>query len=821
MSNTRQYKAGDLGITLQGTDKSASSSIKKVIGLLSDLQVALNGLDVKKLDTFNTTMGTLNNTLGASGNIANGAKNINSLSRALSKFNGIELSNVSSQFTNLFTELNKISGLDTSAITKLNQASKAISNLSKIGKIGTLDFSKISSGFAQLSTAIDPFLAKVKEAEASLTALNGILKSRALKGANNGGNKGGNKSGGILGGFGKGINLLGTYYILRRIGTTMAQISQSGADYTETLNLWETAMRNNLDMASEFVKRMNTAYGISEKTLMNAQATFKNMLGSLGQISEETAYALSEGVTQMAIDYASLYNVQFEKAFEKFQSALAGQVRPIRSVSGYDITENTIFELYKQLGGTKSVRNLSRTEKQLLGLLAIFNQMQSSGAIGDLDKTITSFANQSRILAETWKEFTSYVGILLSHLIKESGLLTNISATLMFITDILREIAISSNAIQHFEANPFADMNSSLESANKQADELQGKLLGFDKFRALDESSGDGNVAIDSMLTNALKNYESILQNASNSARELANQWKITSGLFNKDGTFNLDKWKEWEVAIKGVVTAIGFLVGAKMIASISTFVKALFSVKNMMTLLTSSIELGVIIAIVNAIEAFNNGDTASGALAITIGSVLVGAFVALKLAMIKGTESGLGFLDMIKMGASQIGILTAGLGILVGGIMALSSAWGDMGGWQRAITIISAVTAGIIGLVVAIKAFQASVPVALGVGMALAGGVLMIGSMLAENDVNKFAEGGLPDKGTMFLAGEAGAEIVYNNPNGQSGVVNIQQIRQAQYQALSDWWQTARNDIPQLQEASSSGIYELAKGEMIRRGEW
>ena len=46
---------------------------------------------------------------------------------------------------------------------------------------------------------------------------------------------------------------------------------------------------------------------------MNAQATFKNMLGSLGQISESTAYALSEGITQMAIDYASLYNVNFEK----------------------------------------------------------------------------------------------------------------------------------------------------------------------------------------------------------------------------------------------------------------------------------------------------------------------------------------------------------------------------------------------------------------------------------------------------------------------------------------------------------------------------
>ena len=70
-------------------------------------------------------------------------------------------------------------------------------------------------------------------------------------------------------------------------------------------------------------------------------------------------------------------------------------------------------------------------EKQLLSILAIFNQMTASGAIGDLDKTMESFANQSRIMAEAWKDML-YAGILVTYLIQESGLLTYISATLMY-----------------------------------------------------------------------------------------------------------------------------------------------------------------------------------------------------------------------------------------------------------------------------------------------------------------------------------------------------------------------------------------------------
>ena len=59
------------------------------------------------------------------------------------------------------------------------------------------------------------------------------------------------------------------------------------------------------------------------------------------------------------------------------------------------------------------------------------------------------------------------------------------------------------------------------------------------------------------------------------------------------------------------------------------------------------------------------------------------------------------------------------------------------------------------------------------------------------------FAEGGLPDKGTMFIAGESGAEIVYNTSSGQSGVVNVQQIKQAMLGALIEYGQRQGGNQP------------------------
>ena len=286
-------------------------------------------------------------------------KSLNSLSRAINKFNDVRVVPVVERidllFSNLARSTNKINSAN---LESLASAAKSLSSISKISKLNDIDYNKVSQGFSQLSVAVKPFVDQVKQAEASLVALDGILKRSTGKKLQNILVNGSSpkEKGGIFGS----LKLVTVLYTARRLGRAVADIVQAGSDYTETLNLWQVAMRNNLDMADEFVNKMNKAYGISSKTIMNAQAIFKNMIGSLGQIDDATAYKLSEALVQMSADFSSLYNVQLESAFTKMQAMLAGQVRPIRS-AGLDMTETTLYQYYQALGGTKSMRQLNRT----------------------------------------------------------------------------------------------------------------------------------------------------------------------------------------------------------------------------------------------------------------------------------------------------------------------------------------------------------------------------------------------------------------------------------------------------------------------------
>ena len=628
-------------------------------------------------------------------------------------------------------------------------------------------------------------------------------------------------------------------YSAKRLGSYMGKVVQYGADYTETLNLWETAMGGNLTVATEFVNKMNEAYVISEKTLMNAQAIFKNMLGSLGQISDTMAYALSEGVTQMALDYASLYNVTFEQAFTKFQAALAGQVRPIRSVAGYDITENTLFQLYQSLGGEKTMRQLSRTEKQLLAIYAVFKQMDASGAVGDLDKTMERFANQSRVMAEGWQRTMTYAGVIATHLIEQSGLMVQLNAFLIFMADTLKAVAENMGAIKSF-ADPFESTTEGALDAGEAIDEVKGKLLGFDKFRSL---SGGGNnvLGLDEKLLEALAGFDSILGNASMQAKELAEQFKIASGIFNEDGTFNPDRWTEITDNIKTVGAVIlSVFAGAAAVGAITKFIglvrnasSAVKTVQVAFGLLTEAKASGGTIASIAA--GFTNVSGASVGLATALKMLTgpVGIVLAILGVLYATNEDFRGLVndliktlfDLIKQILDPLIDVLGALFGLLGVLMTALSPIIDF-----AVEVLSYVLISVLATLELIVKVVSTLLILLeslftwnwsGLGQKLNNlwGDWATTDFTGKVAAKYYAKGGLPDKGTMFVAGEAGAEMVYNMPSGQSGVANVRQIEQAMYNALARYGEQNGGTIVVQAYLDGEKVYENTTSRAKSRG--
>ena len=580
------------------------------------------------------------------------------------------------------------------------------------------------------------------------------------------------------GGFGflKIAKWTAVFAVARRFGRTLSNIVQSGADYTETLNLWETAMGSNLNVATEFVNKMNEAYGISEKTLMNAQAIFKNMLGSLGQISDTMAYSLSEGITQMALDYASLYNQTFEQAFTKFQGALAGQVRPIRSVAGYDITENTLYQLYQSLGGTKTMRQLTRTEKQLLSILAIFNQMTASGAVGDLDKTMESFANQSRVMAEAWDRIKTYAGVLLTYLIEQTDIMVKINAVLIYLGNSIKKYVESVGAIKSFGGNIFEETTDSVLDTSNAIDEVKGKLLDFDKFRAL-SSSDDNVLGLDEKLLSALAKYTSILGNASMKANQLVENiansellaiFKSLYPIIKDIAIFFFDINETVNGVIKDLLLNVLpslkpiFTILKDIVGFTKTVLNVLYPVLNMVFDLLKVLE--PILSIVRAIG-YGVSVVITGALYLVM--TLLSPLLLIVETILKVIETiGSALNSLFTWDWSSLG-------------KNLSNIWKN---WKIPDLFVN------------------------------------LGTQFPQ-----YANGASNiDSGTLFIAGEMGkTEAVYTGSNGKTNVANIQQMQTAYRSALNDWWATARQDIPQFREVSRTGIYEIAKEGMVNRGEW
>jgi hypothetical protein len=617
------------------------------------------------------------------------------------------------------------------------------------------------------------------------------------------------KSNGGAFGFAKlGVNL----YMMRRLGRFMGNLVQAGSDYNETLNLWQVAMRNNLDVADQFINKMQKAYGISTKTLMNAQAVFKNMIGSLGQISDATAYALSEALVQMSADFASLYNVTIESAFQKMQSMLAGQVRPIRS-AGLDMTETTLFMFYQELGGTKTMRQLNRTEKQLLSILAVYQQMGSAGALGDMTKTLNQFANQSRMMTEYWQELKTWSGLLLKDLIDQSGALIYINALLITTTEIIKAIAKSRGI---GDENFLTGMFETAEATNDAVDELQGKLLDFDKFRSLEGASASP-LAIDEKLLQAISGYSSKIDQAQNAAQKLADTW--LEFWLTDEGTLTKNAERVLDI-LEGLVKFTTILIGLKIGGWLLGFVKGITSLTVASKGLNTVLVAGVIYVICEAIDAFREGDKVTGWLAVAIGTTLVGALVALKFAT---TDFGLSWKTVFLGVTPHILGMVAGIGVLVAGIYSLSNAWGDMAGWHKALTIIGAVTAALIGAWVAIKSFSLSVPVALGIGAALAGGVLLISSQFKTKsaEIPNYEMGASDiDSGTVFRAGEFGkTEAVYTGSNGKTNVANVRQMEQAFYNALSRHSREGNGTIVVQAYLDGEKVYENTTARAKSRG--
>ena len=496
------------------------------IGILTNSPNTLSDIDktISKLQEFKHIDKTIQSVFRSINQLGNGLKKIQNLDFNIinSKIDGI----VSSTKT-LVAELSKIDQPNFGDTAKsLNQLGNAFR---QFDKLKDFDFKEMYNSFEKINQIITPFLQKLKDSETSLQSFATILKKltpRQITKINTELNNTKKISNGID--LGKLFNLGKIYFFInysKRFVNMLSGVVSKAIDFNEVLNKFQVSMGSTYEKSLKFVNDITKAFNISTESIMDYMSTFKNMLSALGNLSEDTSYQLSETLTRMALDYASLFNVEVNRAMEQFQSVLSGQIRSIRSVSGYDVSENSIYNIYKSLGGTKTMRQLDQIEKRLLRIIALQQQMESTGAVGDFAKTINETANQLKQLQETFKEIGRWIGQLT--MVYMQPLIENLLSMAIAIRNILEQLNIAKGyEYKDFgKGGLFGDIEDSANGTLKAVNELKKELLGFDKLNILGESNTTSEASDYIFLIEKIKEYETLVGDITNEANIKAEQF--------------------------------------------------------------------------------------------------------------------------------------------------------------------------------------------------------------------------------------------------------------------------------------------------------
>lgn len=319
----------------------------------------------------------------------------------------------------------------------------------------------------------------------------------------------------------------------------------------------------NISDTGEMTRTNTASLGLDPEKTMQYQATFAQMASSMGDTSE-TALKLSNALTMIGADLASVRNMDFEDVWQDMASGLTGMSRAMDKYGINIRNANMQQELYN-LGINTSISNLSQADKTILRTIILLNN--SKYAWADLSNTINQPANQIRMLQSNFASLGRTIGSLFIPILQT--VLPYINAIVIALQRMFAYIAkllgiklsnfVSSTGGISVDTGDIADnmdnASGAIDTANKNAKKLEKTLsvLSFDELNQLNDnsdssststpsSSGGGTShlpALDAALDDALSAYQKAWDEAfkkmSNRANEMA------------DAIINAFKRKDWK----------------------------------------------------------------------------------------------------------------------------------------------------------------------------------------------------------------------------------------------------------------------------------
>ncbi|MCM1236062.1 MAG: hypothetical protein NC489_38735, partial [Ruminococcus flavefaciens] len=270
---------------------------------------------------------------------------------------------------------------------------------------------------------------------------------------------------------------------------------ETASSLTEIQNVIDVTFGNAKQKIEDLAAVSITDFGMSELTTKQIAGRFQGMGKAAGFATGKMA-DMSVELTKLAADMASFYDVSQKDVAKSLESVFTGTTTPLRRY-GLDITQATLQNWLLKRGIDANVQSMTQQEKIMLRYAYVMENTAS--AQGDFARTAGTWANQVRVLKQSFEVLGSTIGGVLINILKP--FVTTLNKLMLKINDFAKIVSESIGTIfgwtyedstkgivNDFEEG-FEDVSDSMEDAEKNAKKLKNVILGFDQLNVLSDNS--------------------------------------------------------------------------------------------------------------------------------------------------------------------------------------------------------------------------------------------------------------------------------------------------------------------------------------------
>lgn len=480
----------------------ATVGTSNLVKIKDDLAYFVKGMNSVGALNFDTT------------GLSNLIKSISKLGLANSTQATANLPQISAQLQNFVRQMNKIGELK----FDMTNMSSLVTSISRLGSVASGRAVNNIPLLADNLKYLFETLSKAPNVSANIIRMTEALANLAKTGASSGraatslgkslnifsgsANKAKSNSFSLAAALGK---LYASYWLLFLAFSKIKDAIDISSSLTEVENVVRTTFGNYEKLIQDFSKTSIQDFGMSELTAKQVASRFQAMGTAMG-FSQGKMADMSLQLTKLTADMASFYDMEQSDVARNLQAVFTGETEPLRKY-GLDLTQATLKEWAMKQGLDADISSMTQAEKTMLRYQYVM--ANTAAAQGDFARTSDTWANQIRILKQSFEQLAAIIGGALINAFKPfvqtlNAVMQKVIAFATTVTNALGSIfgwkfEISAGGFADDwsdAAGSAADIADSTGKAAKNVEKMNKGLRAFDELNLIttpDNSSGSGS----------------------------------------------------------------------------------------------------------------------------------------------------------------------------------------------------------------------------------------------------------------------------------------------------------------------------------------